>query len=72
MTDGAISYGDTRDLPGEEVIALYRANDWSAADKPRELLAALARSSGDEFYQRCGFVRAGHTEPMWIYAGYDH
>ncbi|RTE65795.1 N-acetyltransferase [Amphritea opalescens] len=30
------------DLPQQaEVIKLYRANDWSAADKPAELMAAL-------------------------------
>ncbi len=25
-----------------------------------------------EFYRKCGFSRAGKTEPMWIYAGHDH
>ena len=25
-----------------------------------------------EFYRKCGFTRAGKTEPMWIYAGADH
>jgi len=25
-----------------------------------------------EFYRKCGFQRAGKTEPMWIYAGHDH
>jgi GNAT superfamily N-acetyltransferase len=25
-----------------------------------------------EFYKKCGFERAGKTEPMWIYAGNDH
>jgi GNAT superfamily N-acetyltransferase len=25
-----------------------------------------------EFYKKCGFERAGKTEPMWIYAGYEH
>lgn len=25
-----------------------------------------------EFYQSLGFVRAGNTEPMWIYAGSEH
>ena len=24
------------------------------------------------FYETLGFVRAGKTEPMWIYAGTDH
>ncbi len=28
----------------DEVIALYRANDWSAADKPEKLMAALKNS----------------------------
>lgn len=30
----------------DEVIALYRANDWSSADKPEQLLAALRNSHG--------------------------
>ena len=25
-----------------------------------------------DFYKKCGFVRAGKTEPMWIYSGQDH
>jgi GNAT superfamily N-acetyltransferase len=24
------------------------------------------------FYQKCGFIRAGKTQPMWIYEGEDH
>ena len=24
------------------------------------------------FYEALGFVRAGKTEPMWIYAGSEH
>jgi ribosomal protein S18 acetylase RimI-like enzyme len=133
-----IIYSQDRNLPVEQVIALYRANEWSAADKPEQLLAALTHShslvsawEGDtlvgignaisdgslvvyyphllvlpqyqgrgigreimrilqarydgfhmqilvadgraiEFYEKCGFERAGKTEPMWIYAGGDH
>ena len=25
-----------------------------------------------EFYKRLGFVRAGKTEPLWIYSGNEH
>ena len=25
-----------------------------------------------EFYESLGFIRAGNTEPMWIYAGTEH
>jgi hypothetical protein len=25
-----------------------------------------------EFYRKCGFERAGRTEPMWIYGGHEH
>jgi GNAT superfamily N-acetyltransferase len=25
-----------------------------------------------DFYQKAGFVRAGNTEPMWIYQGDEH
>ena len=122
----------------EEVLDIYRANDWSSAEKPNELMAALqnshslvtARISGKliglgnaisdghlvvyfphmlvhtayqgkgigrkmmaamlkryagfhqqmltadgkaiEFYESMGFVRAGKTESMWIYAGTEH
>jgi GNAT superfamily N-acetyltransferase len=138
MTSDAIRYSDNRDLRLESVIALYRANQWSSAEKPELLLKALTashslvtawdgsrlvglgnaisdghlvvyyphllvdpeyqrRGIGGElmkrllaryegfhqhilladgraldFYRKCGFVRAGRTEPMWIYAGQDH
>lgn len=32
----------------------------------------LADSEAIGFYRRCGFHRAGQTEPMWIYAGCEH
>mgnify|MGYP006292706101 CR=1 FL=1 len=122
----------------DEVLDLYRANGWSAAEKPDKLLPALrnahslvtARLEGrligignaisdgflvvyyphllvhpdyqnqgigrammtkllvkysdfhqqmltaDQeaigFYESMGFVRAGQTEPMWIYGGVEH
>lgn len=125
-------------IEDEEVLALYKANKWSSAEKPEQLLAALrsshslvtARISGRlvgignaisdghlvvyyphllvhpqyqrkgigqkmmeamknkyssfhqqmltadseaiEFYRALGFVRAGKTEPMWIYARNEH
>lgn len=121
-----------------EVLEIYRANAWSSAAKPDELMAALrnshslvtariagrlvglgnaisdghlvvyfphmlvhpafqGRGIGREmmtallrkyagfhqqmltadggairFYESLGFVRAGKTEPMWIYAGTEH
>lgn len=133
-----IRYSDARELSPESVLALYRANEWSSAEKPELLLKALlashslitawegaklvglgnaisdgflvvyyphllvlpeyqghgigaelmrrliARYAGFhqhilladgralDFYRKCGFERAGRTEPMWIYAGHDH
>ncbi len=34
----------------------------------------MLTADGDsiEFYKTVGFVRAGRTEPMWIYAGDEH
>src|SRR5437762_4083371 len=32
----------------------------------------VAEGRAIEFYRKCGFERAGKTEPMWIYAGHDH
>src|SRR5258705_9477542 len=135
MTSNAIQYSERRDLPLENVLALYRANEWSSAEKPellhRALLAShslvtawddsklvglgnaisdghlvvyyphllvlpeyqgrgigtclmqilmvrydgfhlVADGRAIEFYRKCGFERAGKTEPMWIYAGHDH
>ena len=128
----------TDSISENEVVELYKANEWSSAEKPKELLAALsnsdtlvtARLSGKlvgignaisdghlvvyyphmlvhpsyhgngigrkmmvvmqekygsfhqqmltadreaiVFYKALGFVRAGKTEPMWIYTGADH
>jgi len=133
-----IHYSDTRELALESISALYRANEWSSAEKPELLHKALlsshslftawdgtrlvglgnaisdcylvvyyphllvlpdyqgcgigtelmrrlkARYEGFhqhmlvadgralDFYRKCGFERAGRTEPMWIYAGHDH
>ena len=138
MTSNVIQYRETRDVPLESVLALYRANEWSSAEKPELLHKALlashslvtawdgtrliglgnaisdgclvvyyphllvlpeyqgrgigtrlmqmlmARYDGFhqhmlvadgraiDFYRKCGFERAGKTEPMWIYAGHDH
>ena len=136
MSQIAVSLSDA--IETDEVISLYRANAWSSAEKPAQLLAALRNShtlvtaridgvlvgvgnaisdghlvvyfphmlvhpsfhgqgigkkmmlamlekyagfhqqmltaDGDavEFYKALGFVRAGRTEPMWIYAGDEH
>lgn len=133
-----IRLSETRNIKREEIIALYRANGWSAAEKPDELYSALMNShtlitawDGDRlvglgnaisdgylvvyyphllihpeyqgkgigkkivakmqekyagfhmqmlvadeeairFYERLGFVRAGKTEPLWIYSGNEH
>lgn len=32
----------------------------------------LADGDAVEFFQRCGFQRAGRTEPMWIFHGREH
>jgi GNAT superfamily N-acetyltransferase len=32
----------------------------------------IADSNALYFYKKCGFHRAGKTEPMWIYLGDDH
>ena len=37
-----ISYAEGQVPPRDSVLALYRANGWSAADKPDRLLDALA------------------------------
>ncbi|MDF9795978.1 GNAT superfamily N-acetyltransferase [Catalinimonas alkaloidigena] len=129
---------EDRNIPLPLIIELYRANDWSAADKPEALYQGLMHShslvtawegetllglgnaisdghlvvyyphllvhpdyqgtgigqmimqrmaekyrhfhmqmlTADKeavrFYEKCGFVKAGATQPMWIYKGNEH
>lgn len=39
-----ITLSERRDIEPEEIIDLYRANEWSSADKPVELCNALSDS----------------------------
>ncbi len=134
----SIRLSERRDVPQNLIVDLYRANHWSAADKPEILYQGLMNShslitawdddhlvglgnaisdghlvvyyphllvhpdyQGKEigqmimrlmaekyghfhmqmltadgkaidFYQKCGFVNAGNTQPMWIYQGTEH
>jgi ribosomal protein S18 acetylase RimI-like enzyme len=36
----------------------------------QQMLVADGRTI--EFYKKCGFERAGRSEPLWIYAGTEH
>lgn len=36
----------------------------------QQMLVADGRAV--DFYKKLGFVRAGHTEPLWIYQGDEH
>ncbi len=44
MPVDTLEFRQLKDLPYDAVLALYRANDWSAAEKPQSLLSALANS----------------------------
>src|SRR5438309_10778137 len=44
MTSNATHYSETRNLRLESVLALYRANGWSAAEKPDLLYSGLLAS----------------------------
>jgi GNAT superfamily N-acetyltransferase len=44
MNKSAIEFRFDKQLPRDQVLALYRACRWSAAEKPDELLRALAGS----------------------------
>lgn len=39
-----IMYSETRALPPEQIINLYRANGWSSAEKPEQLQHSLKNS----------------------------
>jgi GNAT superfamily N-acetyltransferase len=44
LNSNTVRYSETRDLPIESVLALYRANDWSSVQKPELLHKALLAS----------------------------
>ena len=44
MNSNGIHYSETRELPIASVLALYRANNWSAAQKPELLHQGLLAS----------------------------
>ena len=44
LHSNTIRYSEAHDLPLEDVLALYRANDWSSAQKPKLLQKALQAS----------------------------
>src|SRR5262245_41426348 len=44
MSSELIQYRDTRDIPLDSILAVYRANGWSSADKPELLFKALMGS----------------------------
>lgn len=133
MNKNHIEYKQTRNLSIDDILNLYKANEWSSAKKPNELYNALmnshslvtawdkaklvglvnsitdgylvvyyphllvlpkyqkqgiglnllkiitqkyqdfhqqilvAESETVEFYQKCGFTKAGDTQAMWIY-----
>lgn len=135
MTESSIQYTQTRNFSIGSILNLYKANEWSAAEKPQQLYDGLMNShflvsawdedklvglgnaisdgylvvyyphllvlpayqrqgigynllqiltteyknfhqrilvaDGDAvgFYKKCGFERAGKTQPMWIYQG---
>lgn len=133
-----IDIKDTFELVDSDVIEIYSTNNWSSAQKPKELIQALLNShslvtawhdkkliglgnalsdgylvvyyphliihpdyknkgigrriieqlqqkykgfhqqilvadaDAIDFYEKCGFKKAGQTTSMWIYNGKDH
>ncbi len=133
-----VEISETKNITVDKIIKLYKANNWSSAEKPTELYNALINShslitawdkdrliglgnaisdgylvvyyphllihpnyqrkgvgqmimnkmlekyknfhmqmltadgKSIDFYQKIGFVRAGETQPMWVYKGKEH
>ena len=65
-----------RDVKGLSKTALYRDQGQKYEDFLRRMSVITGVSEGKKpakiLYEKCGFVRAGKTEPMWIYTGDDH
>jgi hypothetical protein len=40
-------------------------------ENPNEEAGMNSNGRALEFHRKCGFERAGKTEPMWIYEGHD-
>lgn len=52
---------------GKEIVRLLQAK---YSEFHQQVL--IADSGAVEFYRKCGFNRAGQTEPMWIFQGSEH
>jgi GNAT superfamily N-acetyltransferase len=52
---------------GQQIMAILQQR---YAEMHMQMLVADGESIG--FYEKCGFTRAGQTQPMWIYDGEDH
>ena len=44
--DPPITFRETRDIPLEKILYLYRENRWSSVEKPQQLQQALMHSHG--------------------------
>ena len=44
LTVGPIAYRETNNVPKDDVLSLYRATEWSSAEKPDQLHQALLNS----------------------------
>jgi hypothetical protein len=72
MSHTAIEYSGRRDLRVEDIVALYRANGWSSADRPAELQGALrdchglvSARSGGRLIGLGNAISDGHLVVYW-------
>jgi hypothetical protein len=74
MSKSSIEFRFDKQFPRDQVLALYRACQWSAADKPSELLMALAGSdnvvSAWQSEQLLGLGNAISDGAMVVYYGH--
>ena len=69
MSSSGIHYSDTRDVALESILALYRANGWSSAQKPELLYKALLASAGSGTAAVLGGILVGTVALVLLYLG---
>jgi len=52
---------------GQQIMGILKQRD-----EGMHMQMLVADGEAIAFYQKCGFIRAGKTQPMWIYEGEDH
>lgn len=72
--NGEIGGAEVLEAPEAHGQGIGRKIMQAMLDRYGDFHQLMLTADGDsvDFYKRLGFVRAGRTEPLWIYEGTEH